>query len=986
MAEFRLPGAAALDEVLITHQLGSRERRAPDPARENDAMHALVRDLTAKPQRVLQLLVDVALDLCRAGSAGVSLRERCVDGGELFRWVAVAGQLVAYVGNTTPAEPSLCGVCLARGAPQLFALPARHVPNLAELPATIEEALVVPFHVNGDARGTIWIHSHDAGRRFDAEDVRLMTALAEFTGAAVHRLEVETALRCSEERLRSVLDLEPALVTAVDEAGRVVMFNRACEALTGYAADDVIGADFVERLVPPGWHEPTRRHLAADGTPPAGESRWLTRAGDERVVSWRWFRVPGLMVGVGEDLTERRRGEQFVREQLLVARAITEHAAEALFLTDSAGRVTFANRAAEQLLGRPVRELTGRVFHDLVHDGANGARCAVQSCVLSASVPADRAGHHDDVFVRSDGSSVPVAYSRARVDRGDSTGGIIVVRDDSGRKRAEQERAWYASQLAGLSGAAASIHSLSLNEALAVITERAREIVGTHQAMTVMSSLHESAAPLATVSLSEKYAAWRGYELRPSASMLEPFVCRTNRPLRLTTAELEAHPARASLDDGGGRPPLRGWLAAPLRDDDGNNLGLIQLSDKYDGEFTDQDEAVLLQLAQMASVAIQNAQLYERGQAARATAEAANAAKDEFLAMLAHELRNPLGVILNGVGVLDRHGSRAPESIRVRELIRHHTRHLARLLDDLLDLARISQGKIQLRSEVLDLRAVIDITLQAYRDGFDARGQKVSVTMPDGAVYVYGDRTRLQQITGNLLDNASKYTPSGGSVWLAVEEIGDEALVSVRDNGIGIPPDQLESIFELFTQLDVSMARTEGGLGIGLTLVRRLTEMHGGRVHAHSDGRGSGSEFIVRLRRARAPVASHVPAPPATRRSYDILIVEDNAAAREMLRFVLELEGHRVEVSADGLAGVEAGTRQRPDVAFVDIGLPNLDGYEVARRLRAVRGDAVRLFAITGYGQPEDVRRARHAGFDGHLTKPVEVEEVLRILGSLERA
>ncbi len=864
MAEFRRP-AAALDDVLITHQLGSRMRRAPDPARENDAIHALVRDLTAKPQRVLQLLVDVALDLCRAGSAGVSLREPTADGGHLFRWVAVAGQLAAYAGATTPAEASPCGVCLARGAPELFAGPARHFPYLAELPATIDEALVVPFHVNGAVRGTIWIHSHDRATRFDLEDARLMTALAAFTGAAVHRLEVEAA-----------------------------------------------------------------------------------------------------------------------QEQLLVAGAITDHLAEAFFLTDVTGRVIFANRGAEQLLRLPGHELTGRVLHDVVHSGGNGARCIGDGCALSAGARGDRPGHHDDVFVRSDGSTVHVSYSRGTVDRGDSTGAIIVVRDDSVRKRADQERAWYASQLAGLSGAATTIHSLSSTDALAVISERAREIVGAHQAMTVLTSSYESASPLRTVSLSEKYAAWRGHELREGISALELLVCRNYRPLRFTAAELDAHPARAGLDDdGSGRPPLRGWLAAPLRDRDGNNLGLIQLSDKYEGEFTDQDEAVLLQLARMASVAIHNAQRYEQGQAARAMAEAANAGKDEFLAMLAHELRNPLGVILNGVSVLDRHGSHAPESIRVRELIRHHTRHLARVLDDLLDVARVSQGKIQLRSEVLDLRAVIDITVQAYRDGFEARGQKVSVSMPDEAVYVYGDRTRLQQITGYLLDNACKYTPSGGSVWLAVEEIADEVLLSVRDNGIGIPPEKLESIFELFTQLDASLARTDGGLGIGLTLVRRLTEMHGGRVHGHSDGRGSGSEFIVRLRRARAAVAGHAPAAPAPRRSYDILIVEDNAAARETLRFVLELEGHHVQISADGLAGVEAGVRQRPDVAFVDIGLPDLDGYEVARRLRAVRGDGVRLFAITGYGQPEDVRRARHAGFDGHLTKPVEVEEVLRILGSL---
>jgi PAS domain S-box-containing protein len=875
--------AAALDDVLITHQLGSRARRALDPARENDAIRALVRHLAAKPQHLFHLLVDIALELCHAGSAGVSLRERTPDGGDLFRWVAVAGQLAAHAGATAPADASLCGVCLARGTPELFSRPARRFAYLASLPVPVHEALVIPFHVNGDVRGTVWVHSHDPAIRFDAEHARLMAGLADVGGAAVQRLEAEAALRRSEERRRD----------------------------------------------------------------------------------------------------ERGRDEPCVREQLRVARVVSDHVAEALFLTDAAGTVTFANRGAERLLGRPAGELVGRLLHDLVHPDGNGGRCGTDGCALLAGAAEDADGALEVVFVRGDGSAVPVSCSRSRIDGEGSPGVIVVARDDTVRKRVEQERGWYVSQLAGLGGAAASIHSLSLDDALAVITERAREIVGAHQAMTTVTSLAEGGPAQGSVSFSEKYAAWHGDEVRPVSSPLDALVCDTNRPVRLTAAELEAHPARARLDDRTSRPPLRGWLAAPLRDRDGNNVGLIQLSDKYDGDFTEQDEAVLRQLAEMASVAIHNAWLYEEGQTARAAAEAANAAKDEFLTMLAHELRNPLGVILNGVSVLDRHGSRAPESIRVRDLIRHHTRHLARLLDDLLDLARISQGKIPLRSEVLDLRAVVDITVQAYRDGVEARGQKVSVSMPDVAVYVYGDRTRLQQITGNLLDNASRYTPAGGSVWVSVEEINDEVLLSVRDNGIGIPPDKLESIFELFTQLDVSVACSEGGLGIGLALVRRLTEMHGGRVHAHSDGRGSGSEFVVRLRRARPPVAAHAPTPPRARRAYDILLVEDNSAARETLRFVLELEGHRVQIAADGLGGVDAGVRRRPDVAFVDIGLPGLDGYEVGRRLRAVHGDGVRLFAITGYGRPEDIRRARHAGFDGHLTKPVEVDEVLRVLGSL---
>lgn len=864
MAEFRRQGAAALDDVLITHALFTRPPRPLDPAREKDAIHALVRDLTDEPHRVLQQLVDMALELCHAGSAGVSLRERAADGGAQFRWVAVAGQLAAYAGGTAPADASVCGVCLARGAPQLFTAPSRHFGYLAQLRVPIEETLVIPFHVNGEARGTIWVHAHDATTRFDAEHARLMTILAAVTGAAVDRLEVEAALR-----------------------------------------------------------------------------------------------------------------EPLAREQLLLARAMTDHLEEAVFLTDAAGRVTFANRGAERLLGRVGGELAGRGFHALVHGDGAGARCAGASCgwAHGAGVP----GLHEAVFVRADGASVHVSCSWTPIDRGDGPGGLVVVRDETVRKREEQRRAWYASQLEGLSAAGAAIHSLSLNDALAFTAERAREIVGAHQAMTTVTSSGDGALPLGAVSFSEKYAAWRGCEPPPGRSPLEAQVCGSNRPQRFTAVELDGHPDRAGLEDGD-RPPLRGWLAAPLRDRDGNNFGLIQVSDKLDGDFTEQDEAVLVQLAHLASVAIQNAQRYEQAQAARATAEAASSAKDEFLAMLAHELRNPLGVILNGIAVLDRHGSDAPEAIRVRELIRHHTRHLGRLLDDLLDLARISQGKIHLRAEVLDLRGIVDITVQAYREGFDARGQRLSVSMPETPVYVYGDRARLQQITGNLLDNASRYTPTGGSAWLTVEAINEEVLLSVRDDGIGIPPDKLESIFELFTQLGGSTARTDGGLGIGLTVVRRLTEMHGGRVHAHSDGRGSGSEFIVRLRRARAPAAVQARAP---RRSYDVLIVEDDATAREMLRFVLELEGHRVQVLADGLTGLEAGLQQRPDVAFVDIGVPGLDGYAVARRLRAVRGDGVRLFAITRYGLTEDIRRARHAGFDGHLTRPVEVEEILRILGSL---
>jgi len=971
----------ALDAVLITHQLASRARRAPDPMRENDALHAIVRDLADKPRQVLQLLVDVALDLCAAGSAGVTLRERGAA-GEQLRSLMMAGRIADAAVATPAADESPCAVTLECGTPQLFARPWRRFAYLAELPIVIEELLVVPFQVDGDLHGTIWVASHDENRRFDAEDVRVMTALGDFTGATVHRLEVEAALRCSEERLRSVVDLAPALVTAVDHAGRVVIFNRACEELTGYAADDVIGGDLVDRLVPEPGQAAARRRLADDAPPLAvDETRWLTRAGQERVIAWRWFRVPGLVVGVGEDVTERRRSEDRLREQLLVGHAVGHHVAEAVFLTDAAGRVTFANHGAETLLGAMARELVGRPLHEVAH-GRDGSGCARAACELPVIIEEAATPAHDDVFIRRDGSTVEVACSSARLDRGDGPGAIVIVRDVSARKRAERASARHASQLIALCAAAGAIHSLSLGDVLLGIAEQAREIIGAHQAMSTVVGRADGSPPLVSVSLSEKYGAWRAHDFRPDLSDLAELVCASNQPMRLTVEELAARDSRAA--EAPGRPPRRGWLAAPLLDRDGSNLGLVELSDKYDGEFDAQDEALLVELAKMASAAIQNAQLYERGQTARTTAEAASAAKDEFLAMLAHELRNPLGVILNGVNVLERSESvSAPAAVRVRELIRHHTRHMARLLDDLLDLARVSQGKIHLRSEVMDLRAVVDITLQAYRERLEMRGQRLALTMPDAAVHVYGDPMRLQQVVGNLVDNASKFTPTGGSIALSVEEINDEVLVSVRDNGIGIPPGKLEAIFDLFTQLEPTAARTEGGLGIGLTLVRRLTEMHGGRVHAHSAGPGAGSEFIVRLRVVRRPFSAPVPAAPAARRSYQILVVEDNAAARDTLRFVLELEGHRVEVAADGPTAMEAADRQRPQVAFLDIGLPGVDGYEVARRLRAAHGPALRLFAVSGYGQPEDVRRALDAGFEGHLTKPVEIDEVLRILASL---
>ena len=374
--------------------------------------------------------------------------------------------------------------------------------------------------------------------------------------------------------------------------------------------------------------------------------------------------------------------------------------------------------------------------------------------------------------------------------------------------------------------------------------------------------------------------------------------------------------------------------------------------------------------------------LLEQERRLRAEAEAANQAKDHFLAMLAHELRNPLGVILNGIRVLDRLDAGADEGGRVRSLVGRQAHHLARLLDDLLDVARISQGKIVLRRETLDLRAVVDLALQGERHRMDAKRQRLAITMPSEPVLVHGDPARLQQVVSNLVNNASKYTEAGGDIAVEIGVAEDEVRLVVRDSGAGIPAQKLESIFELFVQLDTPLARSEGGLGIGLTLVRRLVEQHDGRVEVHSAGAGAGSTFTVTLPLAAPMAAAAAVEPrPVGGGPRDVLLIEDNDDAREALRLGLEMAGHRVRVASDGASGIAQAMQARPDVAVIDVGLPGLDGYQVAQALRQKLGRDLLLVALTGYGQSDDRRRAREAGFDVHLTKPAGVEELERVLG-----
>jgi PAS domain S-box-containing protein len=366
--------------------------------------------------------------------------------------------------------------------------------------------------------------------------------------------------------------------------------------------------------------------------------------------------------------------------------------------------------------------------------------------------------------------------------------------------------------------------------------------------------------------------------------------------------------------------------------------------------------------------------------------------KDEFLAMLAHELRNPLAPIQNAVQVMRQADQDEPRLHWAKDVIARQVQQLAHLVDDLLDVSRITRGKISLRTERVELAAVVDRAVEISRPLIDARKHALHVVLPPMALCLSADPTRLAQVLANLLNNAAKYTAEGGFIWLTAAAEPAAVTVRVRDTGMGIPVELLPRLFQPFAQADRALDRAQGGLGIGLTLVKSLVELHGGSVSASSAGPEQGSEFIVRLplaedakRTARAELAPSVAggAGRATVGGRRVLVVDDNADAAQSLALLLELDGHQVRVALDGPRALEAAQAEEPEVVLLDIGLPQMDGYEVARRLRARRGagPAV-LVALTGYGQEDDRRRSREAGFDYHLVKPVEPGALRELLAA----
>jgi signal transduction histidine kinase/ActR/RegA family two-component response regulator len=370
----------------------------------------------------------------------------------------------------------------------------------------------------------------------------------------------------------------------------------------------------------------------------------------------------------------------------------------------------------------------------------------------------------------------------------------------------------------------------------------------------------------------------------------------------------------------------------------------------------------------------------------------ADRSKNEFLATLAHELRNPLAPIRAAVKILQLKAKPTPESQSALDVIDRQTRQMTRLIDDLLDIARITSNKLELRRERIELRDVLNAAVETSKPVIEQRGHELLIDPPDGAIYLDGDLVRLAQVVSNLLNNAAKYTERGGRIWLTAEKKDGNAVVTVRDTGIGITSEVLPRIFEMFTQADSSANGSPGGLGIGLTLVRRLVQLHGGTITVHSGGRGKGSEFIIglpmfaqQLPAEVQPVKAIQAASAEKSAPLRILVVDDNQDSADSLGLLMELVGNKVKVVHDGQTAVEVANGFQPHVVLLDIGLPTINGYEVARKIREQPwGKHAVMVAVTGWGEDVDRQRSKEAGFDHHLVKPIDLDALTALLATVE--
>lgn len=659
------------------------------------------------------------------------------------------------------------------------------------------------------------------------------------------------------------------------------------------------------------------------------------------------------------------------------------------YVCDGDGLITYFNPHAARLWGRepklndPIDRYCGS-FKLFLPDGSPIRH---DQCWMARALQDREPFIGCEILVeRPDGERRMVLAHASPVhdEAGRVVGAVNVLVDVSDRKRAEEDLRRTAAerdaQLADLSRLHDAAVRLSGTQDLQPVLEGVlRTAAAIERTDRGLLSLCEPDGSQLTVGASLGFDEEFLAAINPFPSGMGACATCLKRRERLVVEDVETDPVFAPHRAAARRAGFRAVHSTPLITRDGRIVGVLTTHFARTRRPTRRETHLIDLLARQAVEAIENARLCAR-------LRDQDRRKDEFLAVLAHELRNPLAPIQNAVQILRARGPAEPILEGARNVIDRQARQLARLVEDLLDLSRITTGKLELRRTRIDLEDVLQAAVETSRPLIEAAGLTLTLDLPAEPVPLDGDQARLAQVLSNLLNNAARYTERGGTVTLAAERQGSDAVVRVKDTGIGIAPDMLLKVFDMFAQADRD--RSTGGLGIGLTLVRKLTEMHGGTVEARSDGPGRGSEFVVRLpvvlegaggRRA----CEGVRAGPSLR----VLVVDDNRDAVSTLGMLLRLLGHEVREAYDGAEAVERAADFRPDVVLLDIGLPKLSGYEAAAAIRAEPwGRSAALWATTGWGQAADRERSQAAGFDAHLVKPVDPAELIGRLAAEARA
>lgn len=1018
-----------LDDILITAALAQRSPRTSNLQAETQALHALARQLAEQSQTMLKTLVTVAKDLCQAGTAGVSLLDVTPDGEEVFRWSAIAGVLAGSEGGTTPRNFSPCGICLDHQAPQLYSYPERYFTYLRQAKPTIVEGLVIPLMNATQALGTIWIVSHDEARQFDAEDVRIMTSLADFTAAVLESIHLrqtaEVALQreqatrqALDESAQRAIDILESITDAfvcVDHQWRITYVNQEAARLTNLQPEEIIGKTHQE-MQP--WtigtviEQTYRRILAEPGT---------THFEAFNEPSRMWLEIHAYPCKVGfsiyfRDITERKRdkakrqqAESALRESESRFRLIVESVKDyAIFTLDLNGIITSWNSGAEGLLGYKEAEVVGHSSRTIFtpEDRETGqAEQELQTALIQGRAEDER------WHLRKDGSRFFASglMMQLRDEAGNLQGLVKILRDVTAAHQAA-EREQFLSEASAVLAGTLDYKTTLFNIARLAVPFLADfcffDIINSNHQIERVAWHHCDPAKRDWFEQLQQYTPPQKRENHPITKVL--LSGKANFVAHVTEAWMQTAATNADHLQFMRDCQVRSLITVPLIAH-GRKLGaltvcLIADSDRH---YQKADLAVAEELGHRAALALDNAQLYQQ-------AQEANRMKDEFLAVLSHELRSPLNPILGWLQMIQRGNLNQAQTTKAWATIERNARLQAQLIENLLDISRILSGKLSLKLGQVNLTATIQAAIETVQLAAQAKSIAIESTLAPEIPCILGDATRLQQVVWNLLSNAVKFTPEAGRVEVGLSLVtGDKsgkaqamrsptsspqskkqmtkyAQITVSDTGIGIHPNFLPYVFDYFRQAEGATTRRFGGLGLGLAIARQLVEAHGGTIWAESQGEGQGATFTFRLPLTSAEYLGHEDNHPfegaGSLQSTQILVVDNEPDSLEFIAFVLEQAGANVILATSADEALALLTQSPPDVLLSDIGMPDRDGYMLMRQVRTLppeQGGQVPAIALTAYAGNIDYQQAMAAGFQQHLAKPVEPEVLITAIANL---